>query len=474
MGSYNCIFLTFFCVFVAVLGIESWNHCTSNPNCRCIPKDNKNYIADCSNLAITEVPRTRPDVDTLNIGHNRISHIMHPFSPTLVNLDMSYNQLQNFTHDVFANLTRLRTLNLEGNQLQLDDSVLRPEVFRDIKALRSINIKKTIVKAQSTFPYNMWGQLSSLETLRIDVISSTQFGRQFRSLRSLTVLDVSGCSGFCSIEEIGEKFLENLPHLEILDLSCCQIKGFSAGALKKQRNITVLDISYNENLHLQVLQRMESLDLSLQMGSTPISDLIDAFTCQNPIRPSNNTIESHSNKFNTEPFQMRYNTSITETLPRNLRTLILRTCGIRLELFRILVNPSNQLSHVDLSQNLEESRGLRLCLSKRDFRPGTEIAANITEAITKSRKTIIILSNHFLNSYWCMYEFNMARMESIYTRNGKHVLFMVMYRHVTAKMLPLSMLALVESHSYIEYPDDPQGNIVFWDKVADTCRNPSD
>ncbi|XP_062609908.1 toll-like receptor 4 [Saccostrea cucullata] len=713
MGSYNCTFLTFFCVFVAVLGIESWNHCTSNPNCRCIPKDNKNYIADCSNLAITEVPRTRPDVDTLNIGHNRISHIMHPFSPTLVNLDMSYNQLQNFTHDVFANLTRLRTLNLEGNQLQLDDSVLRPEVFRDIKALRSINIKKTIVKAPSTFPYNMWVHLSLLETLRIDVISSTQFGRQFRSLRSLTVLDVSGCSGFCSIEEIGEKFLENLPHLEMLDLSCCQIKGFSAGALKKQRNITVLDISYNERLtfasfanitsdlqfskikvfkankihctyglgtviqirdvmhfrntsleelylennRLALVERyairyfphtlrivslvrnkmspgtylmdvvfltgMESLDLSLQMGSTPISDLIDAFTCQNPIRPSNNTIESHSNKFNTEPFQMRYNTSITETLPRNLRTLILRTCGIRLELFRILVNPSNQLSHVDLSQNvitsftgpiigfnklkyldlsdclcsslstwssknrkhisdfhqmkckldngtsfgfqdietvlrlleiqcknyqvlifiitsvivffviiivtgliyryrwklrylfymtknkyrlvrpiyrdtftfdafisyadedsdfavhesisqLEESRGLRLCLSKRDFRPGTEIAANITEAITKSRKTIIILSNHFLNSYWCMYEFNMARMESIYTRNGKHVLFMVMYRHVTAKMLPLSMLALVESHSYIEYPDDPQGNIVFWDKVADTCRNPSD
>ncbi|XP_062576484.1 toll-like receptor 4 [Saccostrea cucullata] len=849
MGSYNWIFLTFFGGFVAVSGIESWNHCTSNPDCRCIPNSYKNYIADCSNLAIAEVPRTRPDVDTLNIGHNRISHIMHPFSPTLVNLDMSYNQLQNFTHDVFANLTRLRTLNLEGNQLQLDESVLRPEVFRDLKALRSIYIKKTIVKARSTFPYKMWGHLSSLETLRIDVISSTQFGRQFRSLTSLTALNVSGLSGFCSIEEIGEKFLENLPLLEILDLSCCHIKGFSAGALKKQQNITVLDISYNEkftfasfanitsdlqfskikvfkankihctygigtllqirdvmhfkntsleelyleNNRLALVERyairyfpptlrivslvrnkmalgaylmdvlfltgMESLDLSLQMTSKPTSKLIDAFICQNPLRPSDNTIERHSNKYNTEPFQMRYNANISVTLPRNLRTLILRTIGIRLELSAIHVNPSNQLTHLDLSQNvitsfkgpiigfnklqyldlsgnlcsllstrlfdfttalqvlklnnnllgfslkddldggtfknqvnlqeldlsdnriqqlheklfknlgklqklnlssnfltewnvkidnmwnlimidisdntimqlsqdatvsiaeiskknrhfkifladnpfacscdsrhflqwssknrkhisdfhqmkckldngtsfgfqdietvlrlleiqcknyqvltfiitsvivcfviiivtglvyryrwklrylfymtknkyrlakpiyqdtftfdafisyadedrdfalhesisqLEKSRGLHLCLDKRDFRPGTEIAANITEAITKSRKTIIILSNHFLNSYWCMYEFNMARMESIYTRDGKGVLFMVMYRHVTAKMLPLSMLALVESHSYIEYRDDPQGNVVFWDKVADTCKNPSD
>ena len=64
---------------------------------------------------------------------------------------------------------------------------------------------------------------------------------------------------------------------------------------------------------------------------------------------------------------------------------------------------------------LEDLRGLQLCLiSKRDFRPGTEIAANITEAITKSRKTIIVLSENSLHSNWCMFEFNMARMESIY------------------------------------------------------------
>ncbi|XP_062596482.1 toll-like receptor 4 [Saccostrea cucullata] len=848
MGSYNWIFFTFFGGFVAVMGTESWNHCTSNPNCSCILNSNKNYIADCSNLAITDVPRTRPDVDTLNLGHNRIRHIMHPFSPTLVDLDMSYNQLRNFTHDAFTNLKSLRTLNLEGNQLQMDESIFTPEIFRDLKALRVLNIKKTTMKVlNNSFPDKMWKHLSSLETLRIDVISSTQFGPQFLSLTSLTSLDVSGISGFCSIEEIGETFLKYLPHLEVLNLSSCQIKGFSAGALIKQRNLTVLDISYNEKLtfacfanitsdlqsskikvfkankihctyglgtviqvrdvihfwktsleelHLEnnritlferyairyfpptlrnmslvqnklepstylmdvvFLTGMELLDLSLQMESRPLSKLIDAFICQNPILPSDNGIERHYNKHNTEPFQMRDN--ITVTLPRNLKTLILRTSGIRLKLFKMLANPSNQLTHVDLSQNvitsftgpiiglnklkyldlsdclcsslstglfdfmtalqvlklnknllgfslkddldgatfknlvnlqeldlsdnriqvlpaklfknlgklktlnlssnfltewnvkidnmwkllkidisdntirqlsqdttasiveiskknrhfqiflaenpfacschsrhflqwssnnrkhisdfyqmkckldngtsfgfqdietvlrllevqcknyqaltfiitsvivcfviiivtglvyryrwklrylfymtknkyrlaspiyqdtftfdafisyadedrdfalhesisqLEESRGLRLCLDKRDFQPGTEIAANITEAITKSRKTIIILSNHFLNSYWCMYEFNMARMESIYTRNGKEVLFMVMYRHVTAKMLPLSMLALVESHSYIEFPDDPQGNLVFWDKVAETCKKPSD
>ncbi|XP_062584584.1 toll-like receptor 4 [Saccostrea cucullata] len=136
------------------------------------------------------------------------------------------------------------------------------------------------------------------------------------------------------------------------------------------------------------------------------------------------------------------------------------------------IKDSDFAVHESISQ-LEESKRTAPVPQQEGLPARTEIAGNITEAITKSRKTIIILSNHFLNSYWCMYEFNMARMESIYTRK-ENVLFMVMYRHVTAKMLPLSMLALVESRSYIEYPDDPQGNVVFWDKVAETCKKPSD
>ncbi|KAH3870814.1 hypothetical protein DPMN_034004 [Dreissena polymorpha] len=63
-----------------------------------------------------------------------------------------------------------------------------------------------------------------------------------------------------------------------------------------------------------------------------------------------------------------------------------------------------------------ETENVSLCLHQRDFLPGNEISDNIIHAIQSSRKTVVILSNAFLKSKWCMYEFNMGRMESIYSR----------------------------------------------------------
>ncbi|KAJ8302148.1 hypothetical protein KUTeg_021135 [Tegillarca granosa] len=122
----------------------------------------------------------------------------------------------------------------------------------------------------------------------------------------------------------------------------------------------------------------------------------------------------------------------------------------------------------DVISNLEKDGGCRLCVHHRDFTPGLDIADNITSSIHKSNKTILILSPDFLKSYWCMFEFNMARMESIYSRDGRNVLFLVFYKNVSGKDLPLVMLDLIESQSYIEYPNDPQGNVVFWDKIKES------
>ena len=43
-------------------------------------------------------------------------------------------------------------------------------------------------------------------------------------------------------------------------------------------------------------------------------------------------------------------------------------------------------------------------IADRDFHPGWSILENITEAITKSYKVILILTNHFIKSKWCEYQ----------------------------------------------------------------------
>jgi len=96
---------------------------------------------------------------------------------------------------------------------------------------------------------------------------------------------------------------------------------------------------------------------------------------------------------------------------------------------------------------------------------GKTIADNITNAVHNSRKTVTILTTSFLKSHWCMYEFNMARMESIYQRSGENVLFMVMLEKIPHRKLPLHLMDLIDSQSYLEYTENNDGNIVFWNKL---------
>uniref|UniRef100_A0A8C5GLV7 Toll-like receptor 13 n=1 Tax=Gouania willdenowi TaxID=441366 RepID=A0A8C5GLV7_GOUWI len=58
---------------------------------------------------------------------------------------------------------------------------------------------------------------------------------------------------------------------------------------------------------------------------------------------------------------------------------------------------------------LEGQQGWRLCLHHRDFEPGKAIVENITDAIYSSRKTLCVISHHYLQSEWCSREIQMAR-----------------------------------------------------------------
>ncbi|KAL3847944.1 hypothetical protein ACJMK2_018833 [Sinanodonta woodiana] len=101
-----------------------------------------------------------------------------------------------------------------------------------------------------------------------------------------------------------------------------------------------------------------------------------------------------------------------------------------------------------------ETEGLHLCIHHRDFLPGEEIAANIANAIHRSRKTVVLLDDDFLSSYWCMYELNMARMESVYSRNRETILILLLKEGIDKKKLPLELMDLIHKHTYIEIPED--------------------
>ncbi|KAK6187914.1 hypothetical protein SNE40_005835 [Patella caerulea] len=122
-----------------------------------------------------------------------------------------------------------------------------------------------------------------------------------------------------------------------------------------------------------------------------------------------------------------------------------------------------QIVVTDMIEKLERQQGMQLCIHHRDFLVGEVIAGNIANAVRNSKKTLILLTKSFLKSYWCIYELNMALMESIST--GRNVVIVIIYEHIPVKDLPHELVQLMRNDSYVEYTDDPEGNIVFWDNL---------
>ncbi|XP_061165747.1 toll-like receptor 4 [Saccostrea echinata] len=126
----------------------------------------------------------------------------------------------------------------------------------------------------------------------------------------------------------------------------------------------------------------------------------------------------------------------------------------------------------NITRKLENEYDLRLCIHHRDFIPGTEIMDNITNAVHCSRRTVCIMTSHFLDSYWCMFELNMARMEAIYSRKGRNVLFLIILEKNAMKNVPLFLMDLIESQSYLEYPDEEaEEEIAFRSRLGETLKS---
>lgn len=123
----------------------------------------------------------------------------------------------------------------------------------------------------------------------------------------------------------------------------------------------------------------------------------------------------------------------------------------------------------EIVPELEDKRNLQLLVHDRDFRAGEFVNDNIMQAITASRKTLILMSKDFLKSDWCIFEMNMARMEGIKT--GRNVVCLLMLEEVPSAGLPLEIMDIIRQQTYIELPADINHMDLFWDRVHNALIN---
>lgn len=102
---------------------------------------------------------------------------------------------------------------------------------------------------------------------------------------------------------------------------------------------------------------------------------------------------------------------------------------------------------------------IRLCLHYRDLPVASGYLSDaIVEAMEASRRTILVISENFLKSEWCRYEFKSAHHEVL--RTNRHKLILVFIGRIASKDLDPDIRLWLKTNTFLQW-----GEKMFWEKL---------
>ena len=365
--------------------------------------------------------------------------------------------------------------------------------------------------------------LSQLVELYLNASNITEIKKgTFRELSYLRKLDLSNNG----ISILNSGILRGLSRLLSLDLSLNSLHVVVEGAFKDFDRLNNLDLAGNEleNISSSDIESM-STTKSLQLSNNPWScdcgflETFKPFTTDNAkhIEDYIDIICLTSNKTEHYLFQIDLakfcpqddrTVYIVLTDPRGyiiagvllfitivfgilfknrefIKILCFMTCGWRpgnnemdrqYDAFISYSSDDNAFIVRELMPRLEEPGHNRpayqLCVHFRDFPVGACIANTILAAINRSKRVIVILSNNFLNSAWCHYEFQAAHYQLIEEKKSR--IIMVLLHEIDTNLLDAKLKLYLRTRTYVKY-----GDPLFWNKIEyampkleDVAENP--
>ncbi|XP_062581974.1 toll-like receptor 4 [Saccostrea cucullata] len=389
-----------------------------------------------------------------DLSNNFCSYISPRFFEDFRNLsylDLSHNALgENLENDIngeiFQNLRNLNSLNLTRNRIVR----LPTKIFRNLKQLEILNLSYNSL-SEFTVPISHMTRLTHLD------LSNNQISTMDKETRD--ILDVVAQENRLYVNLKSNKLrctCENLEFMKWVTISKNIVFLNIDDYLCTFSNSSVIQFS-----NVELLQLMEKQCSSYTLVIVIMTSLIIVLLTI--------TISRILYRYR---WKLRYMYYVArEKYKHNVPRPDALEDQYYFDAF-VSYADKDRIFVIELVKRLEKEFNLRLCIHHRDFIPGTGIADNITNAIHHSRKTVCVITSHFLQSYWCMFELNMARMEAIYSRNGENVLFLVALEKAAMKKLPFSFMDLIDSKSYIEFPEggDKDEVTAFRSKLGDTFK----
>lgn len=123
--------------------------------------------------------------------------------------------------------------------------------------------------------------------------------------------------------------------------------------------------------------------------------------------------------------------------------------------------------------NPRHPRPLTLCLHKRDFLPGNWIVDNIMSAMERSRRTIFVLSENFVQSDWCRYELDFSHFWLFDGDSGRDAAILILLEPLSKDDVPkrfCKLRKLMSSTTYLEWPQEEEKVEGFWRSLRHALR----
>ncbi|XP_053430251.1 toll-like receptor 4 [Nycticebus coucang] len=364
----------------------------------------------------------------------------------LLYLDLSYTHTQVAFHGIFDGLVSLQVLKMAGNSFQ--DNIL-PDVFNEMTNLIFLDLSECQLEQVSQKAFNTLSSLQLLNMSHNNLVSLDIL--PYKPLQSLQVLDCS----FNRIVALQKQELQDFPrslaflNLTQNDFACvCEHQSFLQW-VKDQRKLLVKaeHMVCATPLDMKGMPALSFRNTTCQMSKTIISVSVVIVLM----------------------------VSVVVVLVYKFYFHLMLLAGCKkygrgestYDAFVIYSSQDEDWVRNELVKNLEEGvPHFQLCLHYRDFIPGVAIAANIIqEGFHKSRKVIVVVSKNFIQSRWCIFEYEIAQTwQFLSSRAG--IIFIVLQK-VEKSLLrqQVDLYCLLNRNTYLEWEDNALGRHIFWRRL---------
>uniref|UniRef100_A0A673JUS9 Toll-like receptor 4 n=1 Tax=Sinocyclocheilus rhinocerous TaxID=307959 RepID=A0A673JUS9_9TELE len=414
-------------------------------------------------------------------------------TPNIHYMNFSQNTEIGIADKPFSGLDLLEVLDLHRTKLVL---VFYFGFLHGLKNLKYLDISYTSI----TFTRQMIFQ--NLNNLTVLKMAGNSFHGDALSylLQNLTCLEVLALS-HCGIEEISRRSFIGTQKIRYLYLSQNKLMILDFLALPNLKQLTSLYVDKNSitSIPLHVLQKLPTNLSEFDLSSNPIDCSCSQTDFIWWIIHNQNMLKQPENIFcKTTDFRAT-DFDIDSCVHKKRLTIVLSVCFVTvvvllsflvyrfqfyLQYCSILLrgyrSPGQQECSYDafvifssydevwvmneLMENLENSvPPIQLCLHMRDFQAGKSIASNIIdEGIMGSRKIIVVVSQHFIDSAWCRFEFELAQSRFMMERSANIIIIILedVEERKTKKVFELHKH--LKKNTYLKWSRDPLSNMRFW------------